>query len=190
MANEVTVLTQEQLDCYFTILSATGQVFRDDTDVFEAPTEANRAEYAQALAASGITTLWQGSMPAGVPPGDYTILVWQQAGETPDDTDEPWQTAGGTWDGSKWLSLTRIAALGGDNVVRANAAYDASNRLISATYFALDTQANAAAAQELAEAGSLNEASEPAGLIERWQTLFSYDPDGLLTNTARTRDDL
>jgi hypothetical protein len=99
VANELTISYPTGNTLYSVILDLVGQIYNTVTTAFEAPVNANWANYDIAMAEAGNTGIYRGDMPA-VAAGAYSFVVRDQAGGGPAITDPPVGAENFTWDGS------------------------------------------------------------------------------------------
>jgi hypothetical protein len=107
--NEILLPAPSGLTLYVIVTNSLGRAYRTDTAVFETLTEANREDYAIALTAANIVTLYQGTFPV-VAAGVYGVQPYQQVGASPASDDVQWPGGLMQWDGTAEVGLSGINA--------------------------------------------------------------------------------
>lgn len=114
MAGELKISFPPNRTVYFMVLSSSGQVWRTDTNVWEAYNTSNVSAYAVSAVQQGTaSSLYLGTFPTQIAAGVYDALAKQQVGGSVSEGDPTVGSEDGfSWTGSARVSLSDLATSG------------------------------------------------------------------------------
>jgi hypothetical protein len=112
MASEVQVQFVTSKTLYALIRNATGSVWRTDNTVFEAYNSANFSHYTISLTEQGTSGFYAGTFPSAITAGVFGVVVKQQIGGSPAESDPTIASGDFQWDGANPLPLSNLATSG------------------------------------------------------------------------------
>lgn len=113
MAGEIQTQYQSAKTLYALIRNRVGQIWDTGAGAFEAYATLSYADYVVSLTEQGTASAYYtGTMPAAIPAGVYSIVILQQVGGSPAETDLPVAMGDLQWGGSVTLPLSDLATSG------------------------------------------------------------------------------
>jgi hypothetical protein len=113
MANEIKISYQSAKSVYFIIFNRIGQVWNVTNVAFEAYVTATFAQYKVAATELGVASkVYAGTFPSAIPAGVYGIVIREQLGGSPLETDTILDSGDYQWGGSATLPLSDLVTSG------------------------------------------------------------------------------
>lgn len=112
MSSEVQIQFVTAKSLYCLIRNSTGSVWQTTTSTFVTYVSANYANYTIGLGEQGTSGFYTGNFPSAITPGVFSLVVKQQIGGSPAETDPTVGNGDFQWDGALPLPLSNLATSG------------------------------------------------------------------------------
>ena len=108
MANEIKTVYQTGKTAYFLVRNSTGYIWNTSTSAFETYTVSNYTNYAIEMLEQSSSGFYLGNFPLSIPSGTYNIVVLNQYGMNPSQTDSYIGSGNFNWNGYTEVNINDL----------------------------------------------------------------------------------